>query len=95
MDLAGPCILKFSFPCVGTKVVENELRSKGHKTCRTGAMNIEYAESQMGALLEIKKRFSKEKPFKGLYWYGLHVNQETAVLVRTSLPEGRGRYYRM
>jgi len=49
-----------------------------------GRKQIEWAEMQMGALLEVKKRFSKEKPLKG-YHIGmcLHITKETAVLVRT------------
>jgi adenosylhomocysteinase len=49
-----------------------------------GKKQIEWAEMQMGALLEVKKRFEKEKPLKG-YHVGmcLHITKETAVLVRT------------
>ncbi|MDO8428634.1 MAG: adenosylhomocysteinase [Candidatus Diapherotrites archaeon] len=54
-----------------------------------GFKNIEYAETQMGALLEVKKRFEKEKPFKGLtIGMALHVTKETAVLVRTLVAGG-------
>ncbi|MBI4053176.1 MAG: adenosylhomocysteinase [Candidatus Diapherotrites archaeon] len=49
-----------------------------------GALNIEYAESQMQALMEVKKRFEKEKPLKGMrVGLALHVTKETANLVRT------------
>lgn len=49
-----------------------------------GMLNIEIAERRMGALLEIRKRFQKEKPFQGLtIGLALHVTKETAVLVRT------------
>jgi adenosylhomocysteinase len=49
-----------------------------------GMKQIEWAEMQMGALLEVKKLFAKEKPLKG-YHIGmcLHITKETAVLVRT------------
>ncbi|MBI5061245.1 MAG: adenosylhomocysteinase [Candidatus Aenigmarchaeota archaeon] len=49
-----------------------------------GLKQIEWAESQMGALLEIKKRFTRERPLEG-YRIGmcLHITKETAVLVRT------------
>lgn len=48
-----------------------------------GMMNIEIAESHMSALLQIKKRFEKEKPLKGVrVGMALHVTKETAVLVR-------------
>ena len=51
---------------------------------KQGEMQIEFAEGQMKALMEIKKRFSKEKPLKGLkVGLALHVTKETAVLVRT------------
>ena len=49
-----------------------------------GKNNIELAELNMGALLEVKKRFEKEKPLKGIrVGLALHVTKETAVLVRT------------
>ncbi|HIH16598.1 MAG TPA: adenosylhomocysteinase [Candidatus Diapherotrites archaeon] len=54
-----------------------------------GKMNIEFAEGHMQALLEVKKRFAKEKPFKGLtIGMALHVTKETAVLVRTLVAGG-------
>jgi len=62
---------------------------KDIKLAEQGAMNIEYAESQMGALLEIKKRFAKEKPLKGVrVGMALHVTKETAVLVQTLIAGG-------
>ncbi|MCF8029806.1 MAG: adenosylhomocysteinase [Desulfohalobiaceae bacterium] len=49
-----------------------------------GKNNIELAELNMGALLEVKKRFEREKPLKGIrVGLALHVTKETAVLVRT------------
>jgi len=49
-----------------------------------GSMNIELAERRMGALLKIRERFAKEKPFAGLtVGMALHITKETAVLVRT------------
>ncbi len=54
-----------------------------------GAMNIEYAETQMGALLEVRKRFALELPLKGVrVGMALHVTKETAVLVRTLIAGG-------
>ena len=54
-----------------------------------GRKNIEWAEMQMGALLEAKKRFEKEKPLKGIrIGMALHVTKETAVLVRTLVAGG-------
>ena len=49
-----------------------------------GKLNLEIAEKRMGALLELKKRFEKEKPFAGLtIGMALHVTKETGILVRT------------
>ncbi len=62
---------------------------KDIKLANQGKMNIEYAESQMGSLLKVKERFSKEKPLKGLrVGMALHVTKETAVLVRTLIAGG-------
>lgn len=50
----------------------------------TDQIQIELAESRMGALMQVRKRFAKEKPFLGLaIGMALHVTKETAVLVRT------------
>ena len=49
-----------------------------------GLNNIELAERNMGALLEVRKKFKKSQIFKGLrIGMALHVTKETAVLVRT------------
>lgn len=57
---------------------------KDTKLANQGKMNIETAESHMGALMQIKKRFEKEKPLKGIrVGLALHVTKETAVLLRT------------
>lgn len=49
-----------------------------------GRMNLEIAESHMDSLLEIKKRFEKEKPFEGIrIGLALHITKETGILVRT------------
>jgi len=62
---------------------------KDIKLAEQGLMNIEYAESQMGSLLKVKDRFSKEKPLNGLrVGMALHVTKETAVLVRTLIAGG-------
>ena len=54
-----------------------------------GRNNIELAELHMGALMEVRKRFEKEKPFKGIrIGMALHVTKETAVLVRTLIAGG-------
>ena len=62
---------------------------KDIKLAEQGMLNIEYAESKMGALLEIRKRFAKEKPLKGVrVGLALHITKETAVLVRTLIGGG-------
>ncbi|MBU1030418.1 MAG: adenosylhomocysteinase, partial [Nanoarchaeota archaeon] len=49
-----------------------------------GKMNIEIAESRMAALMKIKERFEKEKPFDGVrVGLALHITKETAVLIKT------------
>ncbi|MBD3331120.1 adenosylhomocysteinase [Candidatus Peregrinibacteria bacterium] len=49
-----------------------------------GKKNIELAEMQMGALLEVRREFEDSKIFEGLrIAMALHVTKETAVLVRT------------
>lgn len=48
-----------------------------------GKLNLEIAERRMGALQEVRKRFAKEQPFKGLtIGMALHVTKETGILVR-------------
>lgn len=54
-----------------------------------GKLQIELAERRMGALLNVRERFEKEKPFQGLtVGMALHVTKETAVLVRTLIAGG-------
>ena len=49
-----------------------------------GLKNIELAEMNMGALIEVRKEMTKSKIFKGLrIGMALHVTKETAVLVKT------------
>lgn len=62
---------------------------KDIKLAGQGALQIEWAEREMGALLEVKKRFEKEKPLKGeRIGMALHVTKETAVLVKTLAAAG-------
>lgn len=57
---------------------------KDPKLAGQGRLNLEIAEKRMGALLKVRERFAKEKPFKGLtIGMALHVTKETGVLVRT------------
>jgi len=57
---------------------------KSLKLAPEGKKRIEWAASDMPVLEEVKKRFEKTKPLKGLKVSGcLHVTCETANLVRT------------
>jgi adenosylhomocysteinase len=54
-----------------------------------GKLNLEIAERRMGALMKVREKFSKEKPFKGLtIGMALHVTKETGILVRTLVAGG-------
>jgi len=62
---------------------------KDIKLAEQGLMNIEFAESHMGALLKIRERFKEEQPLKDVrIGMALHVTKETAVLVRTLIAGG-------
>ncbi|MBI4209984.1 MAG: adenosylhomocysteinase [Candidatus Diapherotrites archaeon] len=62
---------------------------KDMKLASQGAMQLEWAEAQMGALLDVRKRFAKEKPLKGQrVGMALHVTKETGILVRTLIAGG-------
>ena len=59
------------------KVADLNLASAGH-------LKIEWAESRMPVLMELRRRFSETKPLAGMRIAGcIHVTKETAVLVRT------------
>ncbi|MBU0458258.1 adenosylhomocysteinase [Patescibacteria group bacterium] len=54
-----------------------------------GRLNLEIAEKRMGALMKVRERMAKEKPFDGLtIGMALHVTKETGVLVRTLVDGG-------
>jgi len=54
-----------------------------------GMKNLRLAEMQMGALLKIRDKFAKEKPFDGVrIGLALHVTKETGILVRTLVAGG-------
>ena len=56
---------------------------KDIKLAEQGRKNLEWAESQMGALMKVKERFEKEKPLEGVkIGVALHPTKETGVLVR-------------
>jgi len=64
------------------KVKDTALAPQGH-------LQIEWASKHMPVLNQIKKRFNKEEPLKGLTLGAcLHVTKETAVLVDTFLAGG-------
>ena len=49
-----------------------------------GMRRIEWAESRMPVLMELRRRYSQSKPLQGMRISGcIHVTKETAVLVRT------------
>jgi adenosylhomocysteinase len=54
-----------------------------------GLRKIEWAESRMPVLMELRRRFERERPLEGQRVAGcLHVTKETAVLVRTLVAGG-------
>ena len=54
-----------------------------------GEKNIELAREHMGALMQIKKRFEREKPLAGIrIGMALHITKETANLVETLIAGG-------
>lgn len=54
-----------------------------------GFNNLELAENHMGALLEVRKRFARERPLRGIrIGMALHVTKETGILVRTLIAGG-------
>ena len=62
---------------------------KNLSSASQGKSNMELAELNMGALLEVRKRFEREKPLKGIrIGLALHVTKETGVLVRTLIAGG-------
>ncbi len=66
-----------------------EFRVKDKWLARQGNLQIEWASAHMPVLNQIKLRFSKERPLKGLMLGAcLHVTKETAVLVDTLIAGG-------
>ncbi len=62
---------------------------KNLSSASQGKNNMELAELNMGALLEVRKRFEKQAPLKGVrIGLALHVTKETGVLVRTLITGG-------
>ncbi len=54
-----------------------------------GRKNIDWAESRMPVLMELRRKFAETKPLEGMKIAGcLHVTKETAVLVETLIAVG-------
>jgi len=67
----------------------NEFKVKDTALASKGFLQIEWASKHMPVLNQIKERFAREKPLKGLTLGAcLHVTKETAVLVETFLAGG-------
>lgn len=68
---------------------KSEFDVKDLKLASSGKLKIEWAERQMPVLRQIKERFKKEKPLKGITLaMCLHVTSETANLVLTLIEGG-------
>ena len=64
------------------KIKDIDLAEQGRK-------NIDWAESRMPVLMDLRKKFSETKPLEGMRVAGcLHVTKETAVLVETLIAAG-------
>ena len=62
---------------------------KDMELAEQGFNNINLAEQQMGALMEVRENMKKRRPFKGMrIAMALHVTKETAVLIRTLVAGG-------
>ena len=66
-----------------------EFQVKDKTLAPQGCLQIEWASAHMPVLNQVKSRFSKERPLKGLILGAcLHVTKETAVLVDTLMAGG-------
>jgi adenosylhomocysteinase len=66
-----------------------QFQVKDKNLARQGLLQIEWASRHMPVVAIIKKRFEKEKPYKGLTLGAcLHVTKETAVLVQALVSGG-------
>jgi len=69
--------------------LKHEFEVKDISLAEQGRLNIYYAETKMPIMLNIRERFRKEQPFRGMViGLALHVTKETAVLVRTLIAGG-------
>ncbi len=67
----------------------SEFKVKDLSLTEEGMLSIEWAESKMPVLMEIRKDFEKRRPLEGLrIGASLHVTKETAVLVKTLMKGG-------
>ncbi len=63
---------------------KGKYKVKNIKLADQGRMKIQWAESRMPVLMELRKKYEKTKPLKGYKIAGcLHVTKETAVLIET------------
>ncbi|MFP4525075.1 MAG: adenosylhomocysteinase, partial [Bacteroidales bacterium] len=67
------------------KIDENlEYKVKDINLAELGRKDIELAEHEMPGLIELRKKYGKEKPLKGARIMGsLHMTTQTAVLIET------------
>ena len=66
-----------------------EFQVKAKSLAPQGHLQIEWASAHMPVLSQVKHRFSKKQPLKGLTLGAcLHVTKETAVLVDTLVAGG-------
>ncbi|MCG3259149.1 MAG: adenosylhomocysteinase [Candidatus Heimdallarchaeota archaeon] len=66
-----------------------EYKIKDISLAEEGRKNIDWAESRMPVLMELRREFAETKPLEGMRIAGcLHVTKETAVLVETLIASG-------
>jgi len=66
-----------------------EYKIKDINLAEEGRKNIDWAESRMPVLMELRREFAETKPLEGMRVAGcLHVTKETAVLVETLIVAG-------
>lgn len=66
-----------------------EYKIKDINLAEEGRKNIDWAESRMPVLMELRREFAETKPLEGMRVAGcLHVTKETAVLVETLIEAG-------
>lgn len=64
--------------------VKGKYKVRDIKLAEQGRMKIQWAESRMPVMMELRKKYEKTKPLKGYKIAGcLHVTKETAVLIET------------